>query len=365
MLAGSIFILGVTEKGEGIELFRSRKMNRKGFILALLSGVIGMASIVMIAASYKRPHEVVGYINGDAVSVDFFKVQLMNEAANSFQYFHDKYGAMDSENFWTNSLGKEVPIEYAKQKTMGNIAAIMVQLQLAKENGLLTDTSYEAFIGSLKEENKRRKESIETGKVIYGPIQYSENEYFNYLLSNLIIKLKEKLQETEFLLPEEKLKQMYKKDKGNFKFRNKNVEKISIPMDETDSKMMIEEIQKRVNEGEDFSKVVGSYGSSFKMEALLFDNQATRLDYEATGISREIAMDLDKGQISEVYEEKEAYCLIKIIDSTKAELPSYEDRVDEMKKRHTEQLYEQLVNQRIQEAQVELKQEVYDSIKIR
>ncbi|MNG35315.1 hypothetical protein D3C84_1220210 [compost metagenome] len=68
-----------------------------------------------------------------------------------------------------------------------------VQQQLAQSNGLEVSADYGQFLQRLREENERRKALLQTGSPIYGPTQYSEWSFYDYIHSNLVIKLKEKL----------------------------------------------------------------------------------------------------------------------------------------------------------------------------
>ena len=103
-----------------------------------------------------------------------------------------------------------------KKKTLDTIAQIKVQQILAKKWGIIRDIRYQEFLKLLVSENKRRAEARSNNKVIYGPVQYSEDVYYNYLFSNMVNQLKNTLDEKIFTITDEKLKKAYEADKGRF-----------------------------------------------------------------------------------------------------------------------------------------------------
>lgn len=78
---------------------------------------------------------------------------------------------------------------------MDQLVKAKVQQIEAKKYGILDDTSYDAFLSKLKQENERRSAALAKGQIIYGPTQYTEQMYYGYVLSNIAIQLKKALAE--------------------------------------------------------------------------------------------------------------------------------------------------------------------------
>ena len=93
-------------------------------------------------------------------------------------------------------------------------ARIKIQQLKAKELGLIEDCSYNRFLIDFKAENARRKSELENHEVIYGPTQFSEENYYNYKFSNLVLQLKQVLAEREFKITDSDLKIRYEKEKN-------------------------------------------------------------------------------------------------------------------------------------------------------
>ena len=68
-----------------------------------------------------------------------------------------------------------------------------MQQQLAQQYGLLPDPSYGAFVQAWLQENARRQQALANHQVIYGPTQYTEANYFNYVFGQTIYDLKQLL----------------------------------------------------------------------------------------------------------------------------------------------------------------------------
>jgi hypothetical protein len=94
---------------------------------------------------------------------------------------------------WMRSCDVTTPAEALKKRTLETLIRIKTVQVCAKKAGLVSDISYQGFLVALKAENARRIKVKESGGIIYGPVQYSEEVYYNYLYSNLEIRLKEYL----------------------------------------------------------------------------------------------------------------------------------------------------------------------------
>ncbi len=53
--------------------------------------------------------------------------------------------------------------------------------------------SYDFFLTQLKKENQRRKHAVATHQPIYGPTQYTEANYFDYLQAQYSFDLQERM----------------------------------------------------------------------------------------------------------------------------------------------------------------------------
>ena len=109
-----------------------------------------------------------------------------------------------------------------KKKALDECIRIKIQQILASENGIIQDISYEIFLKNLQLENKRRKNASESKQVIYGPKEMTELTYFNYVFSNMIIRLKNQLADKQFKVNEDRISAYYQTNKTNFLKNSEN-----------------------------------------------------------------------------------------------------------------------------------------------
>ncbi len=157
--------------------------------------------------------DIVVTVNGEPVSTQLFEQRLSLNRADVYSYFYKKYKISDPSGFWATQYGKEVPAEVIKKKVMDDCVEIKIQQILARDNGIMPDITYKAFLEDLKRENLRRKEVLAKDGVIYGPEQYTEKTYFEYVLSNMQIKLKTKLGQDTFHVSDDELKKFHESGK--------------------------------------------------------------------------------------------------------------------------------------------------------
>lgn len=146
---------------------------------------------------------------GEPVDVREFLLFLQQNRASVFDYFHHTYGATDSNTFWTNNYGGEIPADKLKQVTLTSIVQTTVQQHLAKEYGIISDISYDGFIQAFMQENLRRQNAFTHHQIIYGPTYYNEWDYFTYRFSNMVIQLKYVLDQKLFMTSDQKLQAYY------------------------------------------------------------------------------------------------------------------------------------------------------------
>lgn len=84
-----------------------------------------------------------------------------------------------------------------------------VQQIAMKEHGILSDISYPGFQVRWRAENARRAVSQRAGDRIYGPVQYSEEQYLRYEFNNGVQALKASLRSTILFRYQDRLPILY------------------------------------------------------------------------------------------------------------------------------------------------------------
>lgn len=183
---------------------RNKKPKKRYFLYALFLIMIGLILIsVMPSASVSSASEmpdntIVAKINGLPVQLREFMLMANKNRSEVFSYFKQTYGAEDSKTFWTEEYEGKSPSDLAKQYALDELKKIKTEQALAIQYGIIENADYDKFFAKWKEENERRKAAKGNNEMIFGPIEYRESDYFNYVHSNMETELKKKLSETEF-----------------------------------------------------------------------------------------------------------------------------------------------------------------------
>lgn len=197
--------------------------------------------------------------------------------------------------------------DYDKEKSIDNLIDNKAFLNILKEYGIIESTSYKAFLSSMKNENKRRLKAKENNEIIYGPVQYSEKQYYEYILSDGRAEL-------EFII-EEKFKEeinsrvqsIYEADIESYRIEDAvEGEIISINFVKEDGSVKEsdrEEAKKLAGQIRE-SIISGSYTYSenvyFNKYEFKYGNKASDENYKAE--LKEEALELKVGEVSEVIE---------------------------------------------------------------
>ncbi|WP_030669387.1 hypothetical protein [Streptomyces cellulosae] len=157
-------------------------------------------------------------VDGQAVPAREFSLFLAQERAATFAHFQQKFGAADGPHFWTTSHSGQTPADYIKKRALADVTRATVQRGLAHGHGLLGDPSYAAFLRNWAAENTRRQKAVAAHQVIYGPVQYTEANYFTYVLNDLDFELAKKLSDTNVIkTPETALRAYYQAHKSDLR----------------------------------------------------------------------------------------------------------------------------------------------------
>ena len=96
-----------------------------------------------------------------------------------------EYGAIYEDDFWKKQYDGKHGYEILADNTVEELKHIHAVYDLAKEQGDITDSSYEALEKRWKDENAERSKKVEKGEVIYGLKEYTFQLYLDYEISTL------------------------------------------------------------------------------------------------------------------------------------------------------------------------------------
>ncbi|MFF7558847.1 hypothetical protein ACFZB4_02585 [Streptomyces pseudovenezuelae] len=197
--------------------------------LAAVLGALAIAAVALLTGGQRHtgatpvalpppPTAVVAEINGQKIPVREFALYLAQERAATFAHFSRTYGVGDGPRFWTTAHDGTTPAEYLKRHALADAARSTVVLALAHRHHLIADPGYDAFLASWTAENARRRQAVATHQVIYGPTQYTEANYFTYVLHDLDARLEPALAaDGTIAAPESALRAYYRAHHDTFR----------------------------------------------------------------------------------------------------------------------------------------------------
>lgn len=119
----------------------------------------------------------------DGTPIPMRELQVYLDRERSGVLAHDATGGEATDaRFWTTPVQGITPGTRIVDAALGDAVQTTVTLQLAREHGLVVSADYTGFLRALNAENERRKTAIKQHQPIYGPQQYTESGYLDYLL---------------------------------------------------------------------------------------------------------------------------------------------------------------------------------------
>ncbi|WP_327667394.1 hypothetical protein OHN37_33345 [Streptomyces sp. NBC_00485] len=163
----------------------------------------------------------VATVDGQEIPVREVALYLAQERAATFTHFRQKFGAVDGPHFWTTPHDGQTPAAYLRERALADVTRITVEMTLAHRQGLVADSGYDAFLHNWQTENARRRKAVAAHQVIYGPVQYTESNYFTYVLSNLAADLRDRLTDTRAITtPDSALRSYFTAHRGDFRHQS-------------------------------------------------------------------------------------------------------------------------------------------------
>lgn len=243
---------------------------------------------------------------------------LKNEA---ILYYSKNYNETDfSDSFWDKKYKEteKTPKEYLNEITYEKIKENHAILSMAKKEKIIPDDNYEYICKSFKENTSQNKEG--SSETSYGVTSFSLMEYYDYIISNCSVNLRNKIAEN---LTDEEIQNYYDENKDEMFLKPYifDCEQVYIEgySDSSNLQEKSEIILNAVKGGKDFKETVRREGLSLNEEQ--YDMSMIRsLSIRFPNIVE--ALDkMKQGDIKLVEENSNAYILFVVKKSPKEYLP--------------------------------------------
>ncbi|MEK4353339.1 peptidylprolyl isomerase [Paenibacillus sp. FSL R5-0475] len=337
----------------------------KTFII-LVTVIVALLSLFLIAPSSNNDVEdiqTVATMNGEPIQIPEFMLILNNNyVAKTYNYFSNNYGVKNYKDFWTTVYGNEKPIDYAKNLALKELIRIKSEQILMKEYGVANDISYGSFLNELEQENKRRKIAVDNNQVIYGPIEYSEYQYFSHVFANHVVELKKKLEKETFNINESDLRALYENVKEEYFMDSYQikVEKISMKKSKNADKVM-KNLLTSLQNGYSF-KQLSNANQEILFETQTFNETTSKTDYDVNPQLLNEAKKISVGEISNIIEENNTLTIIRCIENKDRGFQEYDKVKEQVKTQIIDEKYEELIHNKIEHADVEISDVVFNNL---
>lgn len=346
----------------------------KIILIIIVTACIMLALIsVLLFINKKNDNDYVAQVNGEKISVLEFRNAMAENRNKIYDYFRQNYDVSDHAGFWKQSVNGEIPIEMLKQKSMEQCARVKIEQILAKQQGIIDDISYQGFLKNLEAENKRRKTAVENNQVIFGPVQYTEEVYFKYVLSNMVISLKDKLQEIE--VNDDEIQEYYEENKQLYKIPDTiNIERAYILDEQVTvneelalqalSDIAVKTRQERMSLEVAIAIVSAEKQIPIKFEKRTLDADTARSDSDLEHILLKHSSPLKVGEVSEVIDDEEIFSVIHCISREDVGFTPLEDVRVIIQGILTDQKYEKHIEFLVEAADIKVNEKVYKRVTI-
>ncbi len=196
-------------------------------LLKLFSIGIALAGVLNFSGCREEVISPIVIINGEPVHAAEFDFYAASHRGEIYQYFSQRYQSLDRSNIWDRRFGEESPLDMLKSRTIDHIVRDKTVLKWAQEAGLIKDISHQAFLDELLEVNDQRKMAVDSGQIIYGPIQWNPFNFYQVRQSKVELKLKNILESDSSLYSSSRIREVYEFHK-NTVFSNDSLRFIKI-----------------------------------------------------------------------------------------------------------------------------------------
>ncbi|WNR46163.1 peptidylprolyl isomerase [Paenibacillus roseipurpureus] len=294
-------------------------------------------------------------------------LRVMNQNRSLvFNYFHEKYGVENSSDFWEGKIGGEVPKELLKKNALDTLVRIKVEDKLAYDEHLIKTMDYKDFLSEWTLENKRRKETVAKGGVIYGPVEFDEKQYFEYSHSNMKIKLKDAWASSK-QVSEEKLKAEYETMKNEL-YREPDhfqLAIMSLAYNDSNREASFHQMEKVVNSLKNHRDSLSTLSEQYHAhyEEITYTPGQDSAQSMHPSIWNAIK-DVKAGEASEIADERSAWVIFYVKDRQFGTYQNYDKVKDTVKNQYIEQQLGLIIQERVKQAQIKINQNIYEALSI-
>ncbi|MFD0671464.1 peptidyl-prolyl cis-trans isomerase [Cohnella sp. GCM10027633] len=311
-------------------------------------------------------------VNGEPVSAREWRQAVLRHRATVYAELQAQSPGTGQDEFWRTKIGEETPLERLHRVALAELVRAKAQRQLAVREGLLADSSYEAFLTEWETENERRREAVRRGEVIFGPERYDEAAYYDAKQGELADELQQKLYPAADAT-EERIAAYYEEHKTTLFRRTPIVElrQLVFPYGENGATREQAEawaagVHEALEAGESRDaareRLTSPSGEAFAVETTKLDEAFLRDEGMRWRQLAALGLKMEKGDVGEPFEENGAYRILVCIGVEPRGSYPLEDVKDGIRGEWGRLQYEEYLDRLAGEANVEIEREAFDRV---
>jgi hypothetical protein len=307
---------------------------------------------------------IVAWVNGIPIDEREMGMAMNQKRSLVLNYFYEKHGVADSSTFWRESHGGEVPIEVLKKQAMDALVQYKVERGLAYEEKLIQSLDYDSFLSEWQQENKRRKGIVAKGGVIYGPVEFSVEQYVQYKQSNLMIDLKEAWAKSQ-RIQEELLLSEYERTKEE-RYRRSDqfqIEVVTLPYNRNNRESLLRDMKNRM---EEWKREKGSIQKLPMPNGALYEQYTYTRGEDSVEASHPVVWEaiqgLRSGESSEIMDERSAWVWFHVSDRQPGGYEEFDKVKEAVRNYYIEEQFQRMIGEKVRLAEVKINRESYEAL---
>ncbi len=312
-------------------------------------------------------------VNADRVSQEEFVWFMEQERPRVVEHIRTTYHLEYTNNFWTRSCDGDTSRTLLRRNTVSRLVREKVEQALFLELGMVKDIRYSACLRQLEHVNRERQQAVRLGQVVYGPVTYSQLQYYGHWKATLKIQAKEKLAQDRFTITEGKLKAFYERNRGRWKSEETfdleiaAVENPGVLGDKRTApatKSIVQTILSRLEAGQSMSQATTGYEAEAKISIRRFDEiDAGRIgELFSSSDALRTVLSLTMGQNSVVTNSASCVRIVRCIGKVPQTILPYEKVKEAVSTAYLEQQYDCLLNELASKAKVVTNEQLVNSL---
>jgi len=164
-----------------------------GIPLLCLSLLVSTVAEATALAAQPPDTAVAAFVDSEPIAAGEMRMQMRKLRAEVFDYYSRTYGAKDSPDFGGRRFGATTPATMLRDRALDSCVRIKTQQMIARSEEAIDKIDFISFLHEFQCVNKYRYRKVMEGGIVYGPVTFHIDSYFDYVYSNMITDLRKKM----------------------------------------------------------------------------------------------------------------------------------------------------------------------------